>query len=78
MNSGFLDYIEDGDVILADRGFTIDDILCSKKAKLVIPPFLEKRDAFSLEDERKTNLIAKVIFNILLKYRFNQNKPSGA
>ena len=33
IQSGFLDYIEDGDVVLADRGFTIDDLLVLKRCK---------------------------------------------
>lgn len=41
-NSGFLDYIEPGIEIMADRGFTIRDLLTSKGAYLTIPPFTRK------------------------------------
>ena len=36
---GFLDHIEPGDVILADRGFNISDELAIRGAKLEIPSF---------------------------------------
>ena len=39
VQSGVLDYIEEGDDIMADRGFTIDDLLDEKKATLNVPPF---------------------------------------
>lgn len=38
--SGFLDFIEEGDAILADKGFTITDLLALKGATLNLPPFL--------------------------------------
>lgn len=37
--SGFLDLCEKGDDIMADRGFTIRDLLLKKGATLNIPPF---------------------------------------
>ena len=36
--SGFLDLIEHYDLVLADRGFTISDLLLMKLATLEIPP----------------------------------------
>jgi len=41
-NSGFLDRIRAGDEIMADRGFTIRDLLTERRATLVIPPFTRK------------------------------------
>ena len=38
VQSGVLDYIEEGDDIMADRGFIIDDLLAEKKATLNMPP----------------------------------------
>ena len=67
--SGFLENIEPGDVVLADRGFDIDDLLCEKGARLVIPAFMEKRDALPIEDEIETRIIAKARIHI---ERFNQ------
>ena len=45
--SGFLDKILPGDVVLADRGFTIHDLLAEKGATLEIPPFREGRKQFT-------------------------------
>ncbi|XP_062620990.1 uncharacterized protein LOC134282606 [Saccostrea cucullata] len=42
MNSGFLDYVSPGDEIMADRGFTIRDLLTERHAYLNIPPFTRK------------------------------------
>ena len=36
--SGFLDRLDPGDLVLADRGFTIQEDLLFRNAKLVIPP----------------------------------------
>ena len=41
-NCGFLDNIQAGDVVMADRGFTIQDLLLQKSAFLIIPPFTRK------------------------------------
>jgi hypothetical protein len=58
IQSGFLDYIQCKDIVLADRGFKIHDLLAPKKAKLVIPPFLEGRKEFSTEEIVRTKIIA--------------------
>jgi len=39
--SGFLDHLHPGDVVMADRGFNIEDLLMPRKSKLIIPPFWE-------------------------------------
>ena len=39
IRSGFLDKIEEGDEVMADRGFTIRDLLLQRNARLNIPPF---------------------------------------
>lgn len=57
--SGFLDHINEGDLVLADRGFLIHDELMKKGACLNIPPFLAGRDRFTAEEEVKTKAIAK-------------------
>ena len=38
--SGILDLLEPGDQVMADKGFTIEDLLAEKKCSLVIPNFL--------------------------------------
>ena len=44
---------------IGDRGFTCDDVLAQKGARLIIPPFLPSGgDALSREDEYLTKIIA--------------------
>ncbi|XP_062614631.1 uncharacterized protein LOC134276384 [Saccostrea cucullata] len=59
IKSGFLDHLENGDVIMADRGFVIDDLLMTRGAKLVLPPFLGGRAKLSAQEEASTKDIAK-------------------
>ena len=40
--SGILELIEEGDHVMADRGFTIRDLLTKRKAYLNMPPFSKK------------------------------------
>ena len=40
VKSGLLDILNPGDLVIADRGFKIEDVLQSKKVSLNIPPFL--------------------------------------
>jgi hypothetical protein len=68
-----IEHFEEGDVILADRGFQIDDLCREKKASLVIPPFLKGKQAFSPEETRKTKLIAKARIHV---ERFNRRLKS--
>ena len=69
IKSGFLDYIVPGDVVLADRGFTIHDLLAEKNATLIIPPFLQGQANLTLEQEVMTKLIAKARIHV---ERFNE------
>ena len=38
--SGILNYINPGDALLVDRGFTVQELLLPKQASIFIPPFL--------------------------------------
>jgi hypothetical protein len=51
--SGFLDKINPGDLILADRGFTIEALLIARQASLNIPPFLVFIDSITHENKNK-------------------------
>ena len=62
--SGFLDYINPGDLVLADRGFLIKEELMKKKAYLNIPPFLGNRQRFTKQEEIKTKKIAKLRIHV--------------
>ena len=46
-------------VVMADRGFNIQDILLKYNMKLAIPPFLKGQDQFTEED----NIITKCVAN---------------
>ena len=61
---GFLDYIRPGDEIMADRGFTIEEELFARKAKLVIPAFTKGQKQLSANDVTKTRRIANVRIHI--------------
>ena len=50
--SGFLDLIEPGDLIMADRGFTIREDLMLRNATLYIPP-----PSAGLEQQTKENVL---------------------
>ena len=45
--SGFLNSIEPGDLILADRGFLIEDDVAIRGVKLVIPVFTKVKQQLS-------------------------------
>jgi hypothetical protein len=73
VKSGFLDCIVAGDVVLVDRGFDIADLLATKKATLIIPPFLRSNDQkekkLSNSELLATKLIARSRIHI---ERFNR------
>ncbi|XP_026058515.1 uncharacterized protein LOC113043385 [Carassius auratus] len=57
--SGILDLLEPGDVVMADKGFTIEDMLSSVGARLIIPPFKCAKQ-FSKQECEKTQAIARL------------------
>ena len=65
---GILDHLEPGDLLLVDKGFTIQD-LYAKQAPLKIPAFLGKRDKLRKEEEIDTRKIAKAQIHV---ERFNE------
>lgn len=74
-NSGFTDKLLPGDVVLADRGFTIAESLANVGAALHIPAFTKGKSQLSAEDVHKTRAIAnvrihveRVIGNVRKKY----------
>ena len=73
IRSGFLDFIEAGDSILADRGFNIEDLLATKGAHLNIPSFLNGRSHFTLEELKKSKVIARARVHV---EHFNQRLKS--
>ena len=61
---GFLDYIRPGDEIMADRGFTIEEELFQKRAKLNIPAFTKGQKQLMDNDVTDTRRIANVRIHV--------------
>ena len=64
VKSGLLDLLQPGDLVIADRGFLIKDILQERKVDLNIPPFLGKRDRLTAKEEVLTKRIARVRIHV--------------
>lgn len=63
-NSGFLNYLLPGDEIMADRGFTINDLLFPLRVKLNIPAFTKGQDQLLEDDVTETRRIARVRIHV--------------
>lgn len=48
--SGLLDLLEPGDVVMADEGFVIDNVLSERQCSLVTPRFLSRQIRFAVEE----------------------------
>ncbi|XP_048755505.2 uncharacterized protein LOC125666376 [Ostrea edulis] len=59
-----LDMLEEGDGVMADKGFTIADMLEKKGCTLNIPPFRSSSSQFSSQDVIKTQEIAKLRIHV--------------
>ena len=62
--SGFLNYLLPGDEIMADRGFTIDDLLFPLRVKLNIPAFTKCKPQLSASDVTPTRRIPRVRIHV--------------
>lgn len=62
--SGILDLLENGDEVMTDKGFLIQDFLDPIGAKLVIPPFLGSKGKFSKDEVSKTQTIARLRIHV--------------
>ena len=56
--------LEADDQVMADKGFLINDLLASKNASLVIPPFLGERGHFSKAEVAKSHEIARLRIHV--------------
>ena len=54
----FLKFIDPGDVILADRGFNVQDDIAIKGGKLEIPAFTRGKQQLSREEVEKSRQLA--------------------
>ena len=61
---GFLDLIENGDQVLADRGFTVGEEVACKGGVLIIPSFTKGKSQLSAKDVVKSRQIANVRIHI--------------
>ena len=64
MNSGFLQLLECGDVVLADRGFDIGHDIALHGGKVVIPSFTRGKKELSMQEVEYTKQIAKVHIHV--------------
>ena len=62
-------YLEPFDLVLADRGFTVKELLNPLQVELKIPSFLKGRKSLSAAEELETRRIAKARIHV---ERFNQ------
>ena len=59
-----MDLIENGDQVLADRGFTIVEELARKGGVMAIPAFTKGKDQLSAQEVDKSRSIANVRIHI--------------
>lgn len=62
--SGLLDLLNPGDLVIADRGFDIQDLLQPRNILLNIPPFLKGRARLTPQEEMITECIARVRIHV--------------
>ncbi|XP_068691460.1 uncharacterized protein [Montipora foliosa] len=62
--SGLVELLEPNDGVMADKGFTIEDIVTPRNCTLNIPPFLREKPQFSADDVKKTQQIAKLRIHV--------------
>ncbi|XP_069105937.1 uncharacterized protein [Argopecten irradians] len=64
IESGLLDLLEPGDNVMADKGFTIADLLKERLCTLNIPPFKGKSNQFTIKEVFETQEIAQVRIHV--------------
>lgn len=57
---GLLDLLDEGDSLMADRGFNIEEDLKQKGCSLAMPPFLNGQDQFTQDQLQLTRTLASV------------------
>ncbi|XP_078331887.1 uncharacterized protein LOC144625315 [Crassostrea virginica] len=63
-NCGLLNLLESGDSVMADKGFTIADLLEKQQCFLNIPPFRGSANQFSTDDIYRTQEIAQLRIHV--------------
>lgn len=62
--SGYLEKLEKGDVVMADKGFSIQDDLAEVGASLVMPNFLKGKRQFTVEESKHNKTIASLRIHV--------------
>ena len=62
--SGLVNLCEEGDAIMADKGFLISDLTTPKGVNLIIPPFKRKRQQLSKREVIETRKIANLRIHV--------------
>lgn len=62
--SGLIELLERSDGVMADKEFTIEELLTPQNCTLNIPPFLREKPQFSADDVKKTQEIAKLRIHV--------------
>ena len=63
-NSGFLEHIQHGDIVLSDRGFDISDELALIGASLAIPPFTKGKSQLSQREVERSRALSHVRIHV--------------
>ncbi|XP_055999711.1 uncharacterized protein LOC125664666, partial [Ostrea edulis] len=64
ISSGLIELLEENDSVMADKGFTIRDVLNKKKCKLNIPPYRGSAQQFSTDEVFETQEIASLRIHV--------------
>ena len=62
--SGSLDLLEYGDLVLADRGFLIEEDLASRGARLAIPSFTKGKKQLSMRQVEMSHRLDRVRIHV--------------
>ena len=62
--SSFLNYLDPGDVVLADRGFTVAEDIAIHGARLEIPPFTRGKDQLSQREVELAKQLSQVRIHV--------------
>lgn len=62
--SNLVELCTEGDTVLADRGFNVQELFLPKKVKVVIPPFLKKKKQFALAEDERTKSVANARIHV--------------
>lgn len=64
IQSQFIDQLNPNDMVLADRGFLIEDLVAEQGARLNIPPFLKGRPNFTLSETMYSKIVARARIHV--------------